>query len=176
MPSVLSIARRYSFTAKHISKRPREYNLHVGCFFPHSVYLCRRKATQSNFATTKQYLNTRISLFFFLLLSKVVGQQRVLLPFSKTHFTHTKLLSLLTASFFKYKIMLMKLDGQIMLRMMYNWTSLNNTCCQSIFSKGRERAYQVSTSTHGANYVNIIFNTLICRLFKHIYVRICTAF
>lgn len=67
MSSVLSIARRYSFTAKHIFKRPREYNLHVGCFFPHFVYLYRRKATQSNFATTKHYLNTRISHIFFLL-------------------------------------------------------------------------------------------------------------
>lgn len=86
---------------------------------------------------------------------RVVGQQRVLLHWSKTYFTHMKLLSLLIASFLKYKIMLMKLDGQIILRITCNWTSLTNTWCQSIFSEGRERAYHVATSTHGANYVNI---------------------
>lgn len=56
-----------------------------------------------------------------------------------------------------HKFMLIKLDGRIMLRIMYNWTSLNNTCCQSIFSKRRERAYQVTSSTHAANYVNMIY-------------------
>lgn len=52
----------------------------------------------------------------------------------KTNFVQSvgECMSHLIISLFKYKLKLMRVDRHIMLRITLNWTSLNNTYCQTV--------------------------------------------
>lgn len=65
-----------------------------------------------------------------------IGHKRTPLPFNKSgcFLCGGECMSHLIVSLFKYKLKLMRVDRHIMHWIMLNWTSLNNTYCQTVYN------------------------------------------
>ncbi len=75
-------------------------------------------------------------LGFLIAVVSRISHTRTPLPFNKSDWFLSvgECMSHLILSLFKYKLKLMRVDRHIMHWIMLNWTSLNNTYCQTVYN------------------------------------------